>query len=83
MNVTYILECSDKTLYIGSTNDLVRRLHQHNNLKGGAHYTKIRRPVTLKYTENFNTLKEARAREIEIKKWTRIKKLNLINKSSK
>jgi putative endonuclease len=83
MNFTYILECSDKTLYIGSTNDLERRLHQHNNLKGGAHYTKIRRPVILKYTENFDTLKEARARELEIKKLTRIKKLNLINKFSK
>ncbi|MBP7846421.1 MAG: GIY-YIG nuclease family protein, partial [Candidatus Pacebacteria bacterium] len=33
----YILECADKTLYIGSTNDLEKRLHQHNNSKSGAH----------------------------------------------
>ena len=80
MNSTYILECADKTLYVGSTNDLEKRLHQHNNAKCGAHYTKIRRPVFLKYSENFETLKEARAREAEIKGWTRVKKLNLINK---
>ena len=38
---------------VGSTNDLEKRLHQHNNLKSGAHYTKIRRPVKLVYKEKF------------------------------
>ena len=80
MNVAYILECSDQTLYVGSTNDLEKRLHQHNHLKSGAHYTKIRRPVTIKYSENFETLKEARARERQIKKLDRKNKLILINK---
>ncbi len=80
MNYTYILECSDKTLYVGSTNDLEKRLHQHNNLKNGAHYTKIRRPVILKYSENFKTLKEARARECVIKRMDRKEKLSLIEK---
>ncbi len=80
MHFVYILECSDKTLYIGCTNNLERRLEQHNNSKSGAHYTKIRRPVTLKYSENFSTLKEARAREAEIKRWERKKKIELINK---
>ena len=51
---TYILECADKTLYVGSKNDIEKRLHQHNNLKSGAHYTKIRRPVILKYKEEFD-----------------------------
>ncbi|OHA98028.1 MAG: hypothetical protein A3F20_03360 [Candidatus Zambryskibacteria bacterium RIFCSPHIGHO2_12_FULL_39_21] len=74
----YILECSDKTLYVGCTNDLTRRLGQHNISKWGAHYTKIRRPVKLLYSETFKTLKEARRREIEIKSWKREKKLNLI-----
>ena len=78
MYFTYILECSDKTLYIGSTNDLEKRLHQHNNLKSGAHYTKIRRPVILKYSETFNTFSQARKRENEIKGWTREEKLILI-----
>ena len=75
----YILECSDKTLYVGCTNNLKRRLEQHNNLKSGAHYTKIRRPVKLLYSETFGTFKEARQRETEIKGWRRGKKLALIN----
>lgn len=77
MYFTYILECSDKSLYVGSTNNLEKRLEQHNNSKGGAHYTKIRRPVTLKYSEKFETLGEARKREAEIKSWKREKKLSL------
>ena len=77
---TYILECADKTLYVGCTNDLERRVHQHNHAKSGAHYTKIRRPVILLYTETFRTLAKARAREALIKRWPREKKLELINK---
>ena len=74
----YILKCADKSLYAGCTNNLERRLKQHNTSKRGAHYTKIRRPVVLKYFEKFNTLLEARRRETEIKKWRREKKLKLI-----
>ena len=77
-NFTYILKCTDDTLYIGSTNNLEKRLVEHNNLKAGAHYTKTRRPVKLVYSETFVTLKEARAREIELKRLTRQKKLELI-----
>lgn len=80
MFFVYILECADKTLYIGSTNDLEKRLHQHNNSKSGAHYTKIRRPVVLKYSEKFETLTEARRREVELKGWKRDKKINLFQK---
>lgn len=79
MYFTYILECSDKSLYVGCTNNLERRLEQHNNSKLGAHYTKIRRPVILKYKEIFETLKEARRRESEIKGWRKEKKLELIS----
>ncbi len=74
----YILECADGSFYIGCTNNLEKRLKQHNNSKWGAHYTKIRRPVILKYSEKFETLKEARRREAEIKSWRREKKLLLI-----
>lgn len=80
INFVYILECSDKSLYVGCTNNLEKRLEQHNNSKQGAHYTKIRRPVILKYKEEFATLKEARQREAEIKKWKRKKKMELIMK---
>lgn len=73
----YILQCSDKSLYVGCTNNLERRLKQHNDSKKGAHYTKTRRPVILKYQETFKTLREGRRREAEIKRWPRKKKLNL------
>ncbi|MBX4197861.1 GIY-YIG nuclease family protein [Candidatus Parcubacteria bacterium] len=75
----YILECADKTLYVGCTNNLEKRILQHNTSKQGAHYTKIRRPVILRYSEKFPNLKLARAREAEIKRWDRKKKLNLFN----
>lgn len=74
----YILKCADQSLYVGCTNDLTKRLKQHNELKSGAHYTKIRRPVVLKYSENYQLYEEARKREAEIKSWNREKKLDLI-----
>jgi len=74
----YILECADKSLYVGCTNNLERRLKEHNESKWGAHYTKIRRPIILKYSEKYKTLKAARRRETEIKSWRREKKLDLI-----
>ena len=76
----YILRCADDSLYVGCTNNLERRIKQHNDSKWGAHYTKIRRPVALLYFEEFKTLKEARGRESEIKGWRREKKLALIDK---
>lgn len=77
MFFTYIVECADKSLYVGCTNNLEKRITQHNDSKWGAHYTKIRRPVVLKYSEEFSTLIEARKRESEIKGWRREKKINL------
>lgn len=74
----YILECKDKTFYVGSTSDLERRLHAHNNLKSGAHYTKIRRPVSLVYSEKVSNLAKARAREAELKRLTRKEKSELV-----
>ncbi|MBI5913534.1 GIY-YIG nuclease family protein [Candidatus Azambacteria bacterium] len=74
----YILTCADDTLYVGSTNDLAKRVLQHNTAKAGAHYTKIRRPVTLAYSETVKTLLQARRREAEIKRWPREKKIALI-----
>jgi putative endonuclease len=74
----YILKCADESLYVGCTNDLEKRLHQHNNLKSGAHYTKIRRPVSLTYCEKGLTFKKARAREAELKRLSRKEKLQLI-----
>lgn len=75
----YMLECADGTLYIGSTNDLERRLHSHNHLKSGAHYTKIRRPVIMKYSESCEGIGEARRREAELKRLPREKKMELLS----
>lgn len=74
----HILECADSSLYVGCTNNMEKRLKQYNESKRGAHDTKIRRPIVLKYSEEFTTLIEARRRENEIKSWTRQKKLLLI-----
>ena len=77
-HLVYILECADTSLYVGCTNNLEKRLKEHNNSKQGAHYTKIRRPVILKYSETFSNLKDARAREGALKRLAREKKLMLI-----
>lgn len=73
----YILECADQTYYIGSTTNIERRLKEHNFSKKGAHYTKIRRPVNLRYHEVYPTLGQARRRENEIKKFKRSQKEKL------
>lgn len=74
---TYIVECSDKTLYTGWTNDLTKRMEAHNQGKG-AKYTKPRLPVVLKYYESFETKQEAMRREYEIKQLKREEKWKLI-----
>ncbi len=78
MYYVYILQCADKTLYVGSTTDLDKRIHAHNHLKSGAHYTKIRRPVALQYSESYGTYSEARAREAALKRLSRDEKMKLI-----
>ena len=74
----YVLKCKDDSLYVGCTNNLEKRIEEHNNSPKGAHYTKIRRPVTLAHAEEYKTLAEGRAREAEIKRWPREEKLKLI-----
>lgn len=74
----YIVECKDKTLYTGSSNDVEKRVISHNNSKIGAKYTKSRRPVRLVYSESFKNKSQAMKRECEIKKLTRKQKVELI-----
>ena len=75
----YILHCSDNSLYTGITTNLKARLLRHNSGKG-ARYTKFRRPVTLKYSEEFSSKSEAQNREIEIKSFGRQNKNQLIER---
>ena len=74
---TYIVRCSDGTLYAGWTNDLEKRIACHNQKKG-AKYTKSRTPVTLVYSEQFDTKEEAMRREYRIKQYSRKEKELLI-----
>ncbi|MCF7822789.1 MAG: GIY-YIG nuclease family protein [Candidatus Marinimicrobia bacterium] len=73
----YILECADGTFYTGSTNDLSRRMEEHNT-GNGANYTKRRLPVKLVYTESFDRIDAAFYREKQVQNWNRKKKIALI-----
>jgi len=75
----YILKCSDNTLYTGITTDIERRVEEHNSSPKGAKYTKLRRPVSLVYSEESEDRSSASKREYAIKKLSRVKKLELIN----
>ncbi len=75
----YIVECADTTLYVGCTNNIAKRIKEHNTSKRGAHYTKIRRPVELRYVEELDSLAEARAREAQLKRLSRKQKIALIS----
>lgn len=81
----YIVECSDGSLYTGITDDLERRIRQHNGeLWGGARYTQSRGPVKLLYIEKYLTRKEAAKREYEIKHtFNHKQKMELINRATK
>ena len=82
MYFVYILECADHTFYVGTTNDLKKRLHAHNALKSGARYTKSRRPVVLKYYEKIRTQGDALRREVQLKKLSRSQKIDLVARNS-
>ena len=75
----YILRCSDNSLYCGQTNNLQKRILEHNSHNSkSAKYTKVRLPVKLVYSEKFLTLHQAMKREWEVKKLSKAKKEALI-----
>lgn len=80
MHYTYLVRCSDGSLYCGYTTDPKKRTEAHNSGKG-AKYTRSRLPVELVYFEEFETKEAAMSREWEIKKLTRSQKLKLIQGS--
>ncbi|GJQ63411.1 MAG: hypothetical protein SCALA702_24640 [Melioribacteraceae bacterium] len=80
MAYMYILECSDKSFYTGSTINLEKRLAQHQ-MGEGANYTKTRRPVRLVYFEECKNIADAFAREQQIKGWGRKKKIAFIHEN--
>ena len=74
----YIIKCSDGSLYTGTTTDVSRRVKAHNEKSGGS-YTRTRAPVKLVYQEPCSNQSSALKREAQIKRWTKEKKLALIN----
>lgn len=72
----YILECKNKALYTGVTNNLERRFKEHH--KKTTHYTSYNPPIKIVYKESFLTKPQALKREAQIKGWARKKKLALI-----
>lgn len=77
MYYCYLVECCDKTLYCGYTNDIDKRVKTHN-LGKGAKYTQKRLPVRLVYFEQFDTKSDAMRREYAVKQLSRGEKLKLI-----
>jgi len=83
MYYVYIVECADETLYTGIATELARRVEEHNSSEKGAKYTRVRRPVTLVYSEEYPDRSTASKREYEIKKkMNRSQKLKLIASAS-
>lgn len=79
MYYVYMVQCADNTLYTGIATELERRVQEHNESDKGAKYTRVRRPVTLVYSEKHPDRSAASKREYEIKKkMNRAEKLKLI-----
>ncbi|MDP3800412.1 MAG: GIY-YIG nuclease family protein [bacterium] len=78
MYFVYIIKCKDGSLYTGITTDLKRRFEEHKTGKGGS-YTRAKKVIKIVYKEKHSNRSSASKREAEIKKWPRVKKLNLVN----
>ena len=76
---TYLLLCADNSYYTGITNDLERRLSEHQNWLHPESYTFSRRPVKLVWFIECNNVELAISYEKQIKGWSRKKKNALIN----
>jgi putative endonuclease len=75
----YILNTSSNTLYIGQTNNIEKRLKEHQNKTSkSAKYIRYFTSFKLVYSEKYTTRREAMQREIQLKKWSRAKKEALI-----
>ena len=74
----YLLKCSDGSFYTGITNNIERRLSEHESGRNPDCYTYFRRPVELVYSEYFTDPNQAIAFEKKVKGWSRAKKEALI-----
>lgn len=77
---TYILQCSDGSFYVGMTSNLERRLQEHEFGVNEDAYTFNKRPIELKWFEEFSDAHQAIATEKQLKGWSRRKKIALIER---
>ncbi len=82
MYFVYMIKNSANKLYAGITDNPVRRLIEHNSQRGARYTSHIPTYATV-FLEEYQTLPEARKREIQIKKWRRDKKETLIERYQK
>ncbi|SDC56456.1 GIY-YIG nuclease family protein [Pedobacter soli] len=75
----YILKCADSSYYTGVTNDIDRRIYEHENAVNPTCYTAGRRPLVLVFCEHFEDVNEAIEFEKQVKGWSRKKKEAIIN----
>ncbi|MBM3283601.1 GIY-YIG nuclease family protein [Candidatus Gottesmanbacteria bacterium] len=73
----YILLCENKSLYTGITDNPKRRFQDHRKGKGGR-YTRLYKPIKIVYLEKLPDKSSALKREIQIKGWTRKKKIEVL-----
>ena len=76
----YVILCFDNSFYCGITTNLQKRLKQHNGIiKGGAKYTRSRRPCKYIYKESAQNRSDASKKEASFKKLSRKQKEKYIN----
>jgi putative endonuclease len=80
LHYVYILKCADDSFYTGETNNLTRRISEHQAGKYSNSYTFSRRPVELVYHAEFPDYYQAILFEKQVKGWSRKKKKALIEK---
>jgi putative endonuclease len=73
----YILASNSRALYVGVTSDLVRRLHEHRTGVASA-FTRRYSVHRLVYVETASNPRDAINRETQIRRWTRRKKIALV-----
>ena len=75
----YVLLCADRSYYTGVTNNLERRVGEHEYGHDEECYTYKRRPVELVYSADFKSIIDAIDWEKHFKRWSRAKKTAFIS----
>jgi putative endonuclease len=78
----YILASQSRELYVGVTNDVYRRISQHRSGVDPDSYTARHRTFRLVYCESTHDVLSAIRREKQIKRWSRRKRLELIERTN-